>query len=151
MKAFIKKQHGIGAMAILILIVLISLLAVYINTVTTLSSLNISSSAGAIQAWFAARSGAEWGIYQSLNRPACTCGSNCCSAAPAISGATLNFGGGASNYQATVDCSETPVDEGGTNYCIYNIGVTATFGNPGDVTFARRRVNVTVTGKNAPP
>jgi len=145
-------QRGFGALTILVLMVLISLLGVYVNSMVTLSSLNSSASAVGIQAWFAARSGAEWGIYQALNRPACTCGSNCCSAGTSISGATLNFSsGGLSGYQDTLDCSETPVDEGGTNYCIYDIGSTATFGSPGDITYARRRLQVTVTGKNAPP
>ena len=152
MKTMHKFQRGIGALTIIVLVVLISLLGVYVNSMVTLASLNSSASAGGIQAWFAARSGAEWGIYQALNRPACTCGSNCCSAATSISGATLNFSsGGLSGYQDTLDCSETPVDEGGTNYCIFNIGSTATFGSPGEVTYARRRVRVTVTGKNAPP
>jgi len=151
MNTMYKYQRGIGALIIIILIVLISLLGVYMNSMTTLSSLNTSASAGAIQAWFAARGGAEWGIYQALNRPACTCGSNCCAAGTAISGASINFGGGANNFQASLDCSETPVNEGGTNYCVYDIGSTATFGNPGDVTFARRRIQVTVTDRNAPP
>lgn len=151
MKSMPEFQRGIGALTVIVLVVLISLLGIYVNSMTTLSSLNTSASAGAMQAWFAARSGAEWGIYQALNRPACTCGSNCCAAGTAISGASLSFGGGASSYQADLDCSETPVNEGGTSYCIYDIGATATFGNPGDVTFARRRIQVTVTDKSAPP
>lgn len=152
MKTFPVKQRGLGALTIIIFLVLLGLLGVYMNSMTTLSSLNTSASAGAMQAWFAARSGAEWGIYQALNRPACTCGSNCCAAGTAISGATINFsGGGTNNYSASLDCSETSLNEGGTNYCVYDIGVTATFGNPGDVTFARRRLEVTITDKSAPP
>ena len=152
MKTFSLQQRGLGALTIIIFLVLLGLLGVYMNSMTTLSSLNTSASAGAMQAWFAARSGAEWGIYQALNRPACTCGSNCCAAGTAISGATINFsGGGTNNYQATLGCSETPLNEGGTDYCVYDIGVTATFGNQGDVTFARRRLDVTITDKSAPP
>ena len=152
MKTFPLQQRGLGALTIIIFLVLLGLLGVYMNSMTTLSSLNTSAAAGAMQAWFAARSGAEWGIYQALNRPACTCGSNCCAAGTSISGATINFsGGGTNNYSASLNCSETPLNEGGTNYCVYDIGVTATFGTPGDVTFARRRLEVTITDRSAPP
>lgn len=146
------REQGLGALTIIIFLVLLGLLGVYMNSMTTLSTLNTSASAGSMQAWFAARSGAEWGIYQALNRPACTCGSNCCAAAPSIGGATINFsGGGTNNYQAVLDCNETPENEGGTAYCIYDIGVTASAGSPGEVTYARRRLELTITGKNAPP
>ena len=122
MKTVSSQQRGIGALTIIVFLVLLGLLGVYMNSMTTLSSLNTSASAGAMQAWFAASSGAEWGIYQALNRPACTCGSNCCAAGTAINGATINFsGGGTSNYRASLDCSETPQNEGGTNYCVYDM------------------------------
>ncbi len=152
MKKLPDKQKGVGAIAIVLVVVLLSLVGVYMSSMSTLSILNTASSGTTIQAWFAARSGVEWGIHQALNRPPCTCGTNCCSSGTAINGATLNFtGGGSDNFQAVLDCDETPLDEGGVSYCIYDIGVTATFGTPGDVTFARRRIEATVTERNAPP
>jgi len=144
------KQQGIGAIGVVILIVLFALIGAYMSSMTTLSVLNTAGSASAIQAWFAARSGVEWGVYQALNRPACTCGADCCTACNSIDGAAIDFNGAADNFGADLSCSETAQNEGGVDYCIYNIEATAEFGAPGDVIFARRRVRVTVTDRDAP-
>jgi len=145
-------QRGLGAITVIILIVLFSLIGAYMSTLSTMSTMNTILSGGAIQTWFASRSGVEWALHQALNRPTCVCGgTTCCSAAPAINGANINFtGGGTAGYQASIDCSEISLTEGSDNYCVYNIGVTATRGNVGDETYVARRIEVTVTDRNAP-
>ncbi len=147
-----KTQHGQGAIAVIILIVLFSLIGAYMSTLSTSSTMNTILSGGSIQAWFASRSGVEWAVHQALNRPVCVCGgTTCCSAGTAIDGATINFtGGGTLGYQANIDCTETSLTEGSNNYCIYNIGVTATRGSAGAETYVARRIEVTVTDLNAP-
>jgi len=152
MNAGRRLQKGLGAITVIVLIVLFSLVGAYMSTLSTSATMNTILSGGAIQAWFSARSGVEWAVHQALNRPACACGgTTCCSTAPAIDGAVINFtGGGASGFQANVGCSETSLTEGASSYCVYNIDVTASRGSAGEVTYAARRIEVTVTDRNAP-
>jgi len=145
-------QHGFGAITVIILIVVFSLIGAYMSTLSTGSTMNTILSGGSIQAWFASRSGVEWAVYQALNRPACVCGgTSCCTAGTSIDGAVINFaGGGTAGYQANIDCNESSLSEGSVNYCVYNIGVTASRGNTGEETYVARRIEVTVTDRNAP-
>ncbi len=147
-----ESQRGLGAITVIVLIVLFSLIGAYMSTLSTMSTMNTILSGGSIQAWFASRSGVEWALHQALNRPACVCGGNtCCSAGTAIDGAVINFtGGGMAGYQANIDCSEISLTEGSDNYCVYNIGVTATRGIVGEETYVARRIEVTVADRSAP-
>ena len=145
------KQKGATAITVLVLVVLFSLVGVYMGSLTTLSSLNTMLSGGSIQSWFVARSGVEWAVHRSLNRPACTCATDCCTTAPAIDGAVINFVDmGTNGYTATISCADTALQEGSDNYCVYDLGITATRGSPGDETFASKTINITVTDRNAP-
>ena len=145
-------QRGFGGITVLVIIVLFSLIGAYMASMSTLASLDTMLSGGSIQSWFAARSGVDWAVYQALNR-SCTCGTNCCSTAPAINGTSLAFTeGGLAGFDADISCSESasPVLEGTDSYCVYNIGVTASRGNPGQETYISRRVSVTVSDRDAP-
>lgn len=152
MKVLRKVQRGLGAITVIILIVLFSLVGAYMSTLSTTATMNTVLSGGSIQAWFASRSAVEWAVHHALNRPPCGCGgTTCCTAAPAIDGAVINFtAGGMNGYRATIDCSESGLSEGSSNYCVYNIGVLATRGTAGDETYVSRRIEVTVTDRNAP-
>ena len=135
-----KAQKGFSAIIVIVLIVLFALLGGYMATFTSVSAINTAGSAGSIQAWFAARSAVESAIFEVLS-------GNCASIT-----SPLNFsGGGLTGFQATINCSETAgVTEGPDTYSIFNIGVTATRGTPGQETFVSRSVVVTVTDRNAP-
>lgn len=135
----IKKQRGFSAILVVVLIVLFALMGGYMATMTSVSAINTAGTAGSIQAWFAARSAVDWAVYQALN-------GGCASVT-----SPLNLsGGGLAGFQASITCGETAVTEGSSNYNIYNIGVTATRGTVGQVTFVSRSVDVTVTDRNAP-
>jgi MSHA biogenesis protein MshP len=136
-----KKQSGFSAIIVIVLIVLFALMGGYMATLTSVSAVSTATSAASIQAWFAARSGVEWAVYQALEPGGC---GNVTS--------PLNFsGGGLSGFQATISCNETlGITEGPDTYNIYNIGVTATRGNPGQETYVSRSVTVTITDGDAP-
>jgi MSHA biogenesis protein MshP len=150
MRLFNGKQKGFSAIIAVVLIVLFGLLGGYMATLSTVSVFNTAQSAGSMQAWFAARSGAEWAVYQALNR-ACTCGTDCCSTGTSgteinINGAVVSFDSGELNgYQATLSCSESAVSEGGSNYCVYNLGVNAERGSSGSITYVSRQINLSIT------
>ena len=140
MKGNIGKQGGFSAMIVIVLIVLFALIGTYMLSLTAVSSINTTMSAGAMQAWFAARSGVDWAVQRVLN-------GGCAAVGP-----TLNFSGGSlDGFQATISCPPpTTVTEGPDTYDIFNIGVTASRGAPGQLNFVSRTINVTVTDRNAP-
>ncbi len=142
-----EKQKGFSAIIAVVLIVLFSLLGIYMATLSNIGSLNTTQSLGSMQAWFATRSTAEWAIYQALNRPACTCGTDCCTTAPAINGATINFTlGGANGFQGNVtSCTENTITEASSTYCVYNLGITTSKGTLGGITYVSRSIDISVT------
>ena len=66
MKIMKKWQRGFSAIVAVILIVLLALIGGYMATMTSVSSINTTVSAGTMQAWFAARSGIEWAVQQAV-------------------------------------------------------------------------------------
>jgi len=150
MKIVRKGQAGFSAMIVVVLIVLFALVGTYMLSMSTISSLNTTQSASAMQAWFAARSGVEWAVQQSLaaSDGGCTCATNCCTG---INGQTLNFSeGGLNGYTATVSCSAGSVTEAGANYCVYNLGVTGSNDSPAQLTTAARTISLSISDRNAP-
>ncbi|HLA43124.1 MAG TPA: hypothetical protein VJZ27_06795 [Aggregatilineales bacterium] len=99
------------------------------STQVTTAALSTSISYLGIQAWFAAKSGMDWGIHQALHGPSCA--------------ATTSFAVG--DFNVTVTCTSAPVTEGPDSYTVYNLASTATKGNPGDVLYVSRRVNTSAT------
>ncbi len=145
------KQKGFSAIMAIVVVVLLAIIGATMSTLTTTSIINTTSSTLGIQSWFAARSAVEWAVHTALNQ-ACTCGTNCCAS---IDGATISFSvGGLSGYQANFDgttgCSESSITEGGSAYCVYQIDVLGSHDSAGDLTYASRRIRISVTDNNAP-
>ena len=145
-----RRQSGFSAMIVIVLIVLFALLGTYMASMSTIGSLNTTQSAGSMQSWFAASSGVQWAIQKSLaaSDGLCTCATNCCTG---IHGQTLNYSeGGLDGYSATVSCSASPMTEAGSNYCVYNLGVTGTNGNSVQQMLTSRTISLSIADRNAP-
>ena len=125
------RQSGFSAMIALVLVTLLGLVGVYMSTQGTVGQLSTVLSFNGMQAWFAARSGADWGALRALN------GSCAASTSFPIDG-----------YSVTVTCSSTAVTEAPVTYNIYTINSTAVRGANGDLTRISRNVRAFVT--NAP-
>ncbi|OGT83907.1 MAG: hypothetical protein A3H91_05050 [Gammaproteobacteria bacterium RIFCSPLOWO2_02_FULL_61_13] len=125
------RQAGFSAMIALVLITLLGLVGVYMSTQGTVGQLSTVLSFNGMQAWFAARSGADWGALQALN-------SSCA--------ASTNFN--IDGYSVTVTCSSIAVTEAPDTYNIYTINASAVRGANGDLTRISRSVRLFVT--NAP-
>ena len=125
------RQAGFSAMIALVLITLLGLVGVYMSTQGTVGQLSTVLSFNGMQAWFAARSGADWGALQALN--------SSCAASTSF---TID------GYSVTVTCSSTAVTEAPDTYNIYTINASAVRGANGDLTRISRSVRLFVT--NAP-
>lgn len=137
-------------MMVLVLTVLLALLGTYMLTMSTLTSIGTSQAGAAMQVWFAARSGAEWAIHQSLSASdsGCTCAVNCCAG---INGQTLNFNeAGLDGYQAAISCSASNYIEAGNSYCVYSLGVNASNNGSSQFTSVSRILSLAITDRNAP-
>lgn len=129
MKTLRRIERGFVAIIAVILLVLFAMIGVYMATQTTTASLSTTVSYLGMQAWFAAKSGIEWGIHQALWSSGCTAST------------TFNIG----EFTVTVQCSSTAVSEGPDNYTVYNLISTATKGTPGDIAYVTRRVETSAT------
>jgi hypothetical protein len=126
-----RMQSGFAAVVVLVLVTLFGLIGVYMSTQGTVGQLSTALSLNGIQAWFAARSGADWGALQALN--------GSCAASTSF---TID------QYTVTVTCSSTSVTEAPDTYDIYTLSSTAVRGTNGDLTHVSRQVRAFVT--NAP-
>ena len=129
MKTLRRLQRGFVAIIAIVVLVLFALLGIYISTQMTSAALSTSASFLSIQAWFAARSGMNWGVHKALHGSACA--------------ATTTFAIG--DFSVTVNCTATAVTEGPDSYTVNNLTATAVKGSPGDVIYVSRKVASSVT------
>ena len=129
MKTLYQKQHGFTAILVVVILVLFALIGTYMATQVTTASLSATNSFLGMQAWFAARSGAEWGIHQAVHGASCS------------SSTVLTI----ADFSVTVTCDATAVSEGPDSYTVYNLTSTATRGSPGDAVYVYRTLNVSAT------
>ncbi len=138
-----KRQQGFSAIVAVILIVLLALIGGYMSTLTSVSSLNTTVSAGTTQAWFAARSGIEWAVRQII-----VAAPGACIASPT----TINLSGGSSDgYSVTLTCAMLPSpatmfnESGIGNYNVFQLTSRATRGAAGDLAYVSRQINISIT------
>jgi MSHA biogenesis protein MshP len=133
-----KLQQGFSAIMAVILIVLLALIGSYMATLTSVSSINTTVSAGTMQAWFAARSGIQWAVQQIIIATP-----GFCIASPT----TINLSGGSANgFVVVLSCATTTFTETGLGtYNVYALTSRATRGNPGELAYVSRQINVSVT------
>lgn len=137
-------------MIVVVLIVLFALLGTYMVSMSTISSLNTTQSASAMQSWFAARAGVEWAVQQSLaaSDGGCTCATTCCTG---INAQTISFSeGGLNGYTATVGCSASSATEASSNYCVYNLDITGSNNSSAPLTTATRTISLSLSDRSAP-
>ena len=139
-----QKQKGFSAIIAVVLIVLFALLGTYMATLSSIGSLNTTQSLGSMQAWFAARSGLDWAVYDAIQNNGASL--NCGAAGPNF---TLS-GGGTNNFDVQVTCTTTSFTEAGicTPCITYGLTVVADRGSQGEITYVSRTLRASVT--NAP-
>jgi MSHA biogenesis protein MshP len=121
-------QRGFSAILALVLITLLGLIGAYMATQGAGGNIATAVSFNGMQAWFAARSGADWGALRALN------GSCAASTSFSIDG-----------YSVTVTCASASVTEPPDTYNVYSLVSTATRGANGDLTRISRTVRTFVT------
>lgn len=132
----VRRQAGFSAVIAIVLIVVLALLGAYAATTVGVQSLSTTLSRGGMQAWFAARAGIDRAVTAVLDGD---CGS--VPAAPF----SLNGGGLDGFSLVQLDCAAASVQEGPDTYDVYQITATARRGNPGEIGYVSRTIQVSVS------
>lgn len=136
------KQSGFSIMSAIFIVVVLALVGSYIVSLASLTAASGNLTVQGTKAYFAAKSGLEWGIYQ-VAPLAGSGGSgppyNC-----PTSPTTLTFSqGGLKGFNAVVTCTQAAFTEGNVNYNIFQITSVGQYGTAG-ADFALRQLYVTV-------
>ena len=136
------QQSGFSIMSALFIVVILALIGSYIVSLGSLTAASGNLTIQGTKAYFAARSGLEWGIYKVA--PLSGSGGsgppyNC-----PTSPTTLTFSqGGLKGFQTVVTCTQNAFTEGGVNYNIFQINSVGQYGTAG-ADFALRQLYITV-------
>jgi MSHA biogenesis protein MshP len=132
-----KKQKGFSLVSAIFIIVILSLIASYIVSLSSLTHASSNLASLGVKAYYAAKSGLEWGAYTAtlVN----------CPTSPEMRATTLTFTqGGLSGLSATVTCTSNPFTEYGTSYRIFQISATGQYGSPNNPDYVSRQLYMTL-------
>ncbi|MCH7696230.1 MAG: hypothetical protein IIB73_08050 [Proteobacteria bacterium] len=128
-------QTGFSLVAAIFLIVIVAGLGTFMITIGTTQQQTSLLSVLQSRAVFAVDSGMQWGIGSVL-------AANVCFASPT----TFNLTGGAlAGYTVSLSCSAVNIDEGPSNYNVFQLASTASRGLFGSPDFVSRTLRASVT------
>jgi MSHA biogenesis protein MshP len=125
-------QRGFTLIAAIFLLVVVAGLVVFISNIRVVQQTTLLYGVQGAQATQAARSGIEWGIFQSMMMGSCAATTTVTDAA---------FAG----FSVVVQCAQTAHDEGGTNIITYQLTAIASRGTFGTLDYVQRRIQATVS------
>jgi MSHA biogenesis protein MshP len=132
-------QEGFSLVSAIFIVVILGLIGGYIVSLTALTNASSSLSGLGVKAYYAAKSGLEWGVYQVA--PLGGAAPYNCPASPT----TITFTqGGLSGLSAIVSCSSSSFTEYGTTYKVFQINSTGQYGVSGSGDFVSRQLYTTV-------
>ncbi|MBU0499602.1 MAG: hypothetical protein KJ558_14930 [Gammaproteobacteria bacterium] len=131
MRQILSRPRGFTLVSALFLLVVVSLLGGYMVNMLLAQQSGTALTLQAVRAWYAARAGVEWTLFQ-VRAGGC----------PAV---PTNFTLDA--FSITIDrCTPYPVSEGGGAYNLYDVEVTAASGVAGSPDYVHRRIRATLNG-----
>ncbi len=141
-----KHERGFALVAAIFIVVVLVMLGIMMVTIGGMERATASAAVQGARAFYAARSGVEWGTFGALNNTAPTCGA--LPSTPTTN--TFNLAvSGLNGFTVSVVCSYTMHKERSDPYNVYVITSAATSGSFGDADYVSRTLQVTVT--NAQP
>lgn len=124
------KSNGFILVTVLFLIAVVAVIAVVMTTTTSVQNLTTVYSLQQARAYFAAKSGLEYGIDRAVNAAVCT---NSAITLPGVS------------FNVNISCTSVGgINEAGNITTVYTLSSTATTGALGDVGYVTRTVRTMV-------
>lgn len=142
-----KHERGFALVAAIFIVVVLAMLGIMMVTIGGMERATASAAVQGTRAFYATRSGVEWGTFKALNNTVATCGAT--PSTPTTTSFNLAVTG-LDGFNVSVVCSYTRHKERGDTYNVYVITSTATSGNFGDADYVSRTLQVTVTDAPAP-
>jgi len=127
-------QTGFSLITAIFLLVVVAGLLVYMINIRVVQQTTLVYGVQGARAMQAARSGIEWGIYESLGTPGC----------PATTTFTLPDQA-LKTFNIRVSCSESTHIEGVTPITAFQLTAIATSGVYGTLDYVQRRIQATVS------
>ncbi len=122
------RQSGLSIISAIFMLVLLAALAAFMLTFSMVSNVTQAQDIQGSRAYWAARSGLEWGAYRVLQDGACAT-------------TTLTLSG----FTVAVTCTLSgPYPEGSSNVNIYLLTATANQGTLGSVGYVERQLQATI-------
>jgi MSHA biogenesis protein MshP len=128
-RGLVGSQKGFSIVTALFILLVLAVLGGFMVTMSGVQSRTSLWALQGARAYHAARSGLEWGVYQSLANGACAADSF------TVDGFTVN-----------VTCSEESFTEGGQAYKVYSLTSLAQSGTYGSSDYISRQLRGRVTG-----
>jgi MSHA biogenesis protein MshP len=136
LSARLKTQRGFAIVTAIFLLVVLALLGAVIVSLSSTQQIGVTRDLQGSRAYFAARAGVEWGMFQALQSGSCVVGPT---TIPALAGSAAGF-------TVSVGCASSPTyNEGGTNVVVYQITATATQGTFGALNYVERQLQAVVS------
>ena len=127
-------QSGFAMVSAIFLMVVLALLGGLMLSLANSQQIGAVRDLLGTRAYYAARAGIEWGVYQALQ-------SGSCAASSAMPGSVA-----ATGFSVQVVCvASGPFDEAGVNVTLYQITSTASAGTLGAHDYAERRLQALVS------
>lgn len=127
-------QQGFTLIAALFLLVVVAALVIYIANIRVVQQTTLLYGVQGARAMQAARSGIEWGIYESLGGAGC----------PAATTFTIPDAA-LSSFSVDVSCNESTHLEGVTPVTTFQLTAIARSGTFGSLDYVQRRIQATVS------
>jgi MSHA biogenesis protein MshP len=128
--------NGFTLITAIFLLVVVALLSVYMLNLRTVQQQTLVYGVQGARAMQAARTGIEWGIYQSLDAKKCPSTTNLVFTAP---DAAL------SAFTSTVTCTESAHTERSTDFKTFQLRAVAETGNYGTLDYVSRLMEVSIS------
>jgi MSHA biogenesis protein MshP len=140
-------QAGFSLVTAIFIVVVLAALGTFMVTISGLQQTSSALDVVGARAYQAARSGIEWGAYQTLQNASGVYATNCRAATYAApTSAVVAFAGTATlaDFSASVSCGSSSAVEGATTIWLYQLTSTATHGIPATSDYVERRISATI-------
>ncbi len=135
MSKLIKKTEGVSLISAVFVLVILGMVSGFMVSIFTMAMHGTTMSMEGSRAYFAARSGIEWGLRQMINDP---------SICPTPTTLTLTQGA-VKGFSVQVSCTATPFNEGPHSFNIFEFIAVADNGTFTDNDYVSRKLRVVAT------
>jgi MSHA biogenesis protein MshP len=130
-----RQERGFALVAAIFIVVVLAMLGIMMVTIGGMERATASAAVQGTRAYYAARSGIEWGIFQAMPPTSSCVASSFTLSAPGLNG-----------FDVAVQCTATLHRERGPpDYSVFVIISTATSGTFGQADYVSRTLRVSVT------